>query len=282
MKIFDKKIEGIGNLETDFLEIFYYDFEKNYKNTYKNYENIRLCTILSGEENIKINNKSYKYDKNQIMLLLPYSQVEIEVLKPTKVLVIEISNKLIEFVKEKIDLEVKNSFQLEARELLLSKDDIKFNESLEKIVHICLENDRDKLFLIDLYSQELVYDMLHMKEVNSILNNNYNNSINKSIKIMEDNILEKITITDIAEKVNMSVSNFSSKFKEEVGVSPNIYLRKLKLNKAKDMLKYKSVTEVSYDLGYYNISHFINLFKEIYGITPKQYFLNDIKLKKIV
>jgi len=37
------------------------------------------------------------------------------------------------------------------------------------------------------------------------------------------------------------------------------------------MLKTQNVTEVAYDLGYYNISHFILLFKNKYGITPKQF-----------
>ncbi len=282
MKFFGENLECVNQLETEFLKIFYYDFKKYYKNTYRTYENIKLCTILSGEENIKINNKSYKYDKNQIILLLPYSKVEIEVSKPTKVLVIEISDRLVEFVKEKINLNFMDNFNVKHSELLLKKDNVEFNESLKKILDISFRNDKDKLFLIDLYSQELVYSMLHMKEVSLILNNNFNNPINKSIRIMEDNILEKITITDIAEKLNMSVSNFSSKFKEVIGVSPNIYLRRLKLDKAKDMLRFKSVTEVSYDLGYYNISYFITLFKGVYGVTPKKYLSSNHKLENII
>ncbi|MDO4535111.1 MAG: AraC family transcriptional regulator [Clostridium perfringens] len=282
MSFFGCNLEKIGELETNFLKIFYYDFKKYYKNTYKTCENIRLCTILSGEKDIKIHGKSYKYDKNQIMLLLPYSQVEIEVSKPTKALVIEISNKLIDFVREKINVNLEINFDVKFSELLLNKDEVKFEDSLRKILDTSLRNDRDKLFLIDLYSQELVYDMLYMKEINFILNSNFNNSINKSIRIMEENILEKVTITDIAKELNMSVSNFSSKFKDVIGVSPNTYLRKLKLKKAKDMLKYKSVTEVSCELGYYNISYFISLFKRVYGVTPKQYILNDTKLRNIV
>ena len=48
----------------------------------------------------------------------------------------------------------------------------------------------------------------------------------------------------------------------------------LKLHKAKEMLKYQSVTEVAFSLGYENISHFINIFKRNFGITPKQYSLS--------
>jgi len=37
------------------------------------------------------------------------------------------------------------------------------------------------------------------------------------------------------------------------------------------MLKMKIVTEIAYNLGYENISHFIGLFKEKFRMTPKKY-----------
>ena len=281
MDIFNRDLELANGLETDFLKIFYYDFEKYYKEKYKTYEYFRLCTILSGEKSIKIGDKCYKYDKNQIMLLSPHSEIEMEISKPTKALVIEISDALIEDVKNKIHLNFDNISYNKFDQLLLNINDIKFNDSLKKILDISLGEYEDKEFLIDLYSHELIYGMLHMEEINYILSNDSNSVINKSIKLMKDSMLERITITDIAEKFNMSVSNFSSRFKNEVGINPNTYLRKLKLNKAKEMLNYKNVTEVASILGYDNISHFIRLFKEYYGMTPKQYFLKGDTLEKL-
>ena len=56
----------------------------------------------------------------------------------------------------------------------------------------------------------------------------------------------------------MSLPSFSSKFKKAMGMTPNDYLASLKLNEAARLLKFSSVTEVAYDLGYENISHFLN------------------------
>ena len=53
-----------------------------------------------------------------------------------------------------------------------------------------------------------------------------------------------------------------------MGMTPNDYLTSLKLNEAARLLKFSSVTEVAYDLGYENISHFIKLFKKKFGLTP--------------
>jgi AraC-like DNA-binding protein len=43
------------------------------------------------------------------------------------------------------------------------------------------------------------------------------------------------------------------------------------MEKAKNIIAHGSVTEAAFDLGYENISYFISLFKDRYGVTPKQY-----------
>lgn len=154
MNIFNRDLDLTNRLETDFLKIFYYNYKENYRGNYKTYENIRLCTILSGEKNIKIGKKLYKYDKNQIMLLSPYSEVEMEILEPTKALVIEIQEGLIEDVKNKINLNLNINHHTKLNGLLLKRQDVNFNNTLKKISDISLGEYEDKGFLIDLYSQE--------------------------------------------------------------------------------------------------------------------------------
>lgn len=275
MNNFDRNLEFMDGLETDFLRILYYDFNKKYNDIYKTYEYSRLCTVISGEKNIKVGKNIYKYDKEQIMILPSYSRVEMKIDKPTKAIVIELNDRLIDEIKEKIcwELQINNIDNNES--LLFKRENLAINDSLNKILDLALSENKDKRFLIDLYSQEMVYKMLHMKGINNILQREANNPINKSIEIMKNNILEKITISDIASDLNMSVSNFSFKFKNIVGITPNNYLRNLKLTEAEKLIKRKSVTQVASDLGYDNISHFINLFKKNYGLTPKQYLLKN-------
>ena len=93
---------------------------------------------------------------------------------------------------------------------------------------------------------------------------------------MKEKFKEKLTISDIASEFNMSVANFSSKFKKIMNMSPNDYLTNIKLQEAKKLLRTKNVTEVAYELGYENISHFILLFKRKFGLTPKQYMIINL------
>lgn len=130
---------------------------------------------------------------------------------------------------------------------------------------------KNKEFLLNLYAQELVYHLIKIKGIQQIINLENDNPIYKSIKFIHDNIRQPISIGQLAYNLNMSDTNFCQSFKKMMGITPKEYITNLKLTQAKDMLKNQNVTEVAYDLGYENISHFIALFKIKYGITPKQY-----------
>lgn len=64
--------------------------------------------------------------------------------------------------------------------------------------------------------------------------------------------------------------NFQDTLKIYRKISKGIY-KGLKIKKAKELLAFQNVTEVSFDVGYENISYFIKEFREKYGITPKEY-----------
>jgi AraC-like DNA-binding protein len=82
-----------------------------------------------------------------------------------------------------------------------------------------------------------------------------------------------IALAEIAYAVTMSTSLFSLNFKKLTGITPLRYFIGIKLEKARELLRHQSVTDVSFDLGYSNISPFIRLFKKKFGLSPKKYQL---------
>lgn len=277
MNNFDRKTELADCLETDYLRILYYDFDTRYKCDYNSYEHTRLCTIIDGEKKVKINNdNAFTYNNKEFLILPPNSTVNLEINTPTKALVFEIYSKLIDTVTQKVSIEYETDLSCEINKgVLYEKVNPVIHNSIEKILSTSLSNEKNKEFLVDLYAQEMTYNLIKIKGVHEILNVDSNNFIHLAVKMMKDNIAEGITISEIAYSLNMSPANFSAKFKKVMGVSPNEYFKNLKLIEAKKRLKNKSVTEVAYDLGYENISHFIGLFKEKFGITPKKYMLKE-------
>lgn len=279
MDRFDRQLELADGIETEYLRILYYTFDKNYKDTYKSYEYKRLCTIVDGEKNVRINNgENIIYDSSKYMLLPPNSSVEMRIEKPTKALVLELNEDLINTVSEKLsyelDIDLKNS---KLEKPFFNENNELIELTTKRIVETATNNTNHKEFLLDLYAQEITYSLLNTKGAKDILANDFNNPISRSIQIMKSNLKNNITVSEIAYELNMSLPNFSSKFKKVMGMTPNDYLTSLKLNEAARLLKLSSVTEVAYDLGYENISHFINLFRKKFGLTPKQYSLKYAK-----
>ena len=81
------------------------------------------------------------------------------------------------------------------------------------------------------------------------------------------------TIGQLAETFNLSTRQFDRKFKEYAGFSPKTYLRLVRLNNAiKGHKGNKSLTQIAYECGYYDQSHFIRDVRAFTGYHPGFYF----------
>lgn len=266
---FRSDLERLDGLETNNIRALYYDLSSGYQDDYKTYGYNRLCTITQGEKCITINNKTFKYDSSGILILPSHAKIGMKIYRPTKAIVYELNTKIIEQVSEKVfdDYSISPQSFPDSKFYLGSNDYI---ELLKKIRDRLLDKEKDSEYLVDLYAKELVYHLIKNGAIRQLLLDN-NNPVNKAIRYMNSNYTQQICIKDIAYNLNMSESSLCQYFKKMTGVTPNQYYTKIKLEKAREMLKCTSVTETAFNLGYLNISYFIMIFKKTYGLTPKQY-----------
>jgi two-component system response regulator YesN len=105
---------------------------------------------------------------------------------------------------------------------------------------------------------------------------NYDAAINKAILFVNNGYNQNIKLKDVAGHVNMSESYFSKYFKKIMKTNFIEYVNQIRVERAKELLARKRITiqEVSELMGYTNCSYFTQVFKEIEGITPKQYQKN--------
>lgn len=82
-----------------------------------------------------------------------------------------------------------------------------------------------------------------------------------------------ITMEEIGEQLNYSVSTLSHLFKSRSGVSIRDYIQKLRLDEAKLLLRRSglSLTEISDSLGFCNSAYFSAVFKRNVGMSPLEY-----------
>lgn len=269
---FDRHFEKHHHFETEYLKILYYDLSKDYKEIYKSYQYNRLCTIVTGKKHVKINNgKEFDYNASEFILLPPHSSVEMEIKEDTIAIVYEINDKLIEDIQNRIQLNSDHDCNLSQNTIIKEDFSGSIKSSIQRINSYCMSNDPNKPFLIDLSSQELIYNLMKDYSIYSHSSTHTNDPVNYTLNFLKENIFHNVTIKEIAEHLNMSPSNLISCFKKRTNMTPKEYQNILKLKISKEELKHKNVTEVCYKLGFENVSYFIKLFKNYYGETPKQY-----------
>lgn len=89
-----------------------------------------------------------------------------------------------------------------------------------------------------------------------------------------ENYHEEITLTSVAEIMNVSQEHLSRTFKKDTGLGFNEYLNLVRLKKADEMLRSepdKSIFEIALSCGFNDSNYFSDKFKNAYGISPIKY-----------
>lgn len=95
----------------------------------------------------------------------------------------------------------------------------------------------------------------------------------KAQNFIEANYAEKVTVDELADKVNISRRSFERRFKEATNNTPIEYMQRVRIEAAKRSFEAsrKNVTEVMFDVGYTDTKSFRDVFKKITGLTPLEY-----------
>ncbi|MCY9872680.1 helix-turn-helix transcriptional regulator [Vibrio barjaei] len=271
---FSRVAEREYALSTGSLNLLYYDLPKDFHDEYRSYDAPRLCTILKGTKSVSVNqSQSFQYNRDQFVLLPPNSNIYMKMPEYTKALVYEFDEQMIEGVSQRVadTLEVDSPTALESQSFAVNSIDKRIEKLHTRMQEILREQEACMDFLIDLTGQELVFELLRNNTCQSIISNHRSHPISKAIRIMNSPMGLKMTLAQVAEEVGLSQSSFSQKFKAATQLSPKQYLTQVRLQSSKRSLNKLSVTDAAYEAGYDNISHYIRLFKNAYGLTPKQY-----------
>ena len=95
---------------------------------------------------------------------------------------------------------------------------------------------------------------------------------------LQNHLEKEINIDDLAKRANMSRANFHKKFKEIYNDSPIQYIKKIRLNKARQYIMFDKmkIVEASSKVGYESPAQFSREFKNHFGFPP-----SDLKKMEI-
>ena len=111
------------------------------------------------------------------------------------------------------------------------------------------------------------------KPKNSNNLNSDNQIIRRAQQYITDHLREKLSVPLVAKMVDVSPSYLTALFHKNLQISPAEYIRRLKLQQSKQMIRENSMTftEIAAALQYSTVHHFSRQFKEKFGITPTEY-----------
>ena len=89
---------------------------------------------------------------------------------------------------------------------------------------------------------------------------------------IQANYTRRITLEQIAAAGSVCRNRCCILFRENLGCSPIEYVTRYRLDKACDMLRRGStITEAALSNGFHGASYFAEVFRRVYGMTPKEY-----------
>ena len=87
----------------------------------------------------------------------------------------------------------------------------------------------------------------------------------------------QVTAESFAQGLGYGRTNFFKKVKQLIGMSPNDYIKKIRMEKAAELLLSTNMTaaEIAYKVGFEDQYYFSKSFKKYYGLPPSQYRKGD-------
>ena len=104
--------------------------------------------------------------------------------------------------------------------------------------------------------------------------------LNAILRTIERQYKDDVSLPYLAELMGMNPDYLGRIFREYSGYTVVEYLSKVRIDKAKELLKSTDmrVKEVAAAVGYSNFSYFSQVFKKATGMTPKTYQDKNISL----
>lgn len=98
-------------------------------------------------------------------------------------------------------------------------------------------------------------------------------AISRARSLIAERHADQLSLTEIAQAVNMSAFYFCKTFKRATGMTFTEYLARVRVEKVKNLLlnPHKRVSEAAYEAGFQSLSQFNRVFRRIAGQSPSAY-----------
>jgi two-component system response regulator YesN len=125
------------------------------------------------------------------------------------------------------------------------------------------------------YFHDLKYEILYISEYIKAMQGlcEEKSAVQQSICYINENYHKDLNLAMVSNEVSLNYFYFSQLFKDTVGENFKDYLKKVRIAKAKELLKMgeHKIYEVGKKVGYTDSKQFTKVFRKVTGISPTEY-----------
>lgn len=258
---------------------FYDSKEINIANYVSDWHIHTECEILlqhSGEKNIFVNDDKLTLSAGDIIFI--NGKIPHKTITPSGS-----SGALLQFrlscaTTNSNDVEFEKILEMSNLPFVLFRFGTPTNTEIARCIEkIYIENSNKEKYY-EYYIKSYLYELIAILYRNNVLTdrNEIMLKIENLLPVLEyvnKNYAEQITLKEISSIANMHPSYFCRVFKNALGVSFIEYQNLVKIYNAKKLMRYrqKSITEISFDVGFSSVSYFIKTFKKHNHFSPNRY-----------
>lgn len=145
--------------------------------------------------------------------------------------------------------------------------------------HTLAEYEKSSSRLMNLFEEIIIQLKICSLRYNSAnIDEEISSRIHLAKQFIEKNCQHDTSLKEMSNIAYLSEFHFNRYFHKCYGLSPYAYYLVCKMKKSqKVLIKQKSVIETTYDIGFFDQSHFTKLFKKHIGVTPGKYLRDNKK-----
>ncbi len=233
-----------------------------------------LYFLLDGEREFFIENKMFIVPKNTLVVVPPFCVHKTEG-GPYRRININVSPNLLD--------KTQNEFLLKAAESIAFKISNEYKDLISrllsegaKVQSINIKSKKE--YLLSITKSIILFLSLQESVSLSLASSAYSlKSVSpealKIIYYINTHYNQQITLENLCNKFFMSKVSLCKKFKDVMNCSIMEYVMRIRLNKAKGLLRNtnKSIEEVAFECGFSSANYFGLIFKKEIGLSPLNY-----------
>ena len=275
------KIENVVDIK-ELMALEYLDFEGRYKNYEEKHGFWELCYVEAGQISLYLDGKYNQLSEKELIVIPPntthsYGSENGNVNRAFVICFESQSHSLRSLCGECFSLD---SEHIRCIKTIISESNNTFfmneNDLLEVVSSPNFGGQQAILSQLIYLLISLIRQLSTKKDSELVFLSEgefYADLVDVIIRFFREKLTEKLTLSDICERVNYSPSFLCKKFKEQTGETLFTCFNRLKIEEARRLLceTSLSVTEIAKMLGFSELKYFGSLFKRITGYSPSNY-----------